>query len=289
MRHERAQTLLARGQVGRALGWPGAAEDLEAATRELQELEQGWAGVAREPTERSDTLSLVDRFPRVLDAGRRIASALTREAVFDAVRQSMLELLRAEHCVVFDPEALLPEDELAAGGRGPHRHRTAPWRRGRPPVMGQGMPGGVSESMELLGVRSLLCAPIQVRGKTVACVCVSHRQVGELFGEDEERLASFVCILAGAALENAEGFERMAALSEERGRLYREEQEAVRRRDDFLSIAAHELKTPLTSLQLHIQGLMSQVPPGAWSGCPRSGSAPSWSRPTSRRSAWASW
>jgi len=61
------------------------------------------------------------------------------------------------------------------------------------------------------------------------------------------------------ALENAEGFERMTALSEERGRLYREEQEAVRRRDDFLSIAAHELKTPLTSLQLHLQGLMTRM------------------------------
>ena len=261
MRHERAQTLLARGQVGRALGWPGAAADLETATRELQELEQGLGQEGPGSAERSDTLSLADRFPRVLDAGRRIASALTREAVFDAARRSMMELLRPEHCVVFDPEALLPEDELVAAGVG----RTAIGRTletGRPAVMGQGMPGGVSESMELLGVRSLLCAPIQVRGKTVACVCVSHRQVGELFGEDEERLASFVCILAGAALENAEGFERMAALSEERGRLYREEQEAVRRRDDFLSIAAHELKTPLTSLQLHIQGLMSQLRQG---------------------------
>ncbi|WP_235217020.1 protein kinase domain-containing protein [Archangium violaceum] len=261
MRHERAQTLLARGQVGRALGWPGAAADLETGTRELQELEQGLGQESAGSAERSDTLSLADRFPRVLDAGRRIASALTREAVFDAARRSMMELLRPEHCVVFDPEALLPEDELASAGVG----RTAIARTletGRPAVMGQGMPGGVSESMELLGVRSLLCAPIQVRGKTVACVCVSHRQVGELFGEDEERLASFVCILAGAALENAEGFERMAALSEERGRLYREEQEAVRRRDDFLSIAAHELKTPLTSLQLHIQGLMSQVRQG---------------------------
>ncbi|MFY0571259.1 protein kinase domain-containing protein [Archangium lansingense] len=261
MRHERAQSLLARGQVGRALGWPGATADIEAATRELQELEQGLGQEGPGGSERSDTLSLADRFPRVLEAGRRIASALTREAVFEAARQSMMELLRPEHCVVFDPEALLPEDELAAAGVG----RTAIGRTletGRPAVMGQGMPGGVSESMELLGVRSLLCAPIQVRGKTVACVCVSHRQVGELFGEDEERLASFVCILAGAALENAEGFERMAALSEERGRLYREEQEAVRRRDDFLSIAAHELKTPLTSLQLHIQGLMSQVRQG---------------------------
>jgi signal transduction histidine kinase len=125
--------------------------------------------------------------------------------------------------------------------------------------MGQGLPGGMSESMELLGVRSLLAAPIQVRGKTVAVVCASHRQVGELFGEDEERLAEFVTVLGGAALENAESYARIAALSEEQGRLYREEQEAVRRRDDFLSIAAHELKTPLTSLQLHIQGLQAQL------------------------------
>ena len=264
MRHEHAQTRLARGQVGRAVGWLGANADIDTATGELQELEQGLGqetASGETVAGPSGTLSLVDRFPKVLDAGRRIASALNRHAVFDAVRQSMLELLRAEHCVIFDPAVLLPEDELTASGVG----RTAIHRAlelGRPTVMGQGMPGGVSESMELLGVRSLLCAPIQVRGKTVACVCVSHRQVGELFGEDEERLASFVCILAGAALENAEGFERMAALSEERGRLYREEQEAVRRRDDFLSIAAHELKTPLTSLQLHLQGLMSQVRQG---------------------------
>jgi len=130
---------------------------------------------------------------------------------------------------------------------------------GQPAILGQGMPGGVSESMEMIGVRSLLCAPLQVRGKTVACVCASHRQVGELFGEDEERLTGFITTLASVALENAEGFERMTALSEERGRLYREEQEAVRRRDDFLSIAAHELKTPLTSLQLHLQGLMTRM------------------------------
>ncbi|WP_224372394.1 ATP-binding protein [Hyalangium versicolor] len=261
MRHERAQTLLARGQVGKELGWPEATEDLRTATRELQEMEQGLAEESLAPgatPERLETLSLADRFPRVLEAGRRIASALTREAVFEAVRQSMLELLRAEHCVVLDPADVLPEDTRAAEGVS----RTAinqALETGRPAILGQGMPGGVSDSMEMIGVRSLLCAPLQVRGKTVACVCASHRQVGELFGEDEEKLTGFITTLASVALENAEGFERMAALSEERGRLYREEQEAVRRRDDFLSIAAHELKTPLTSLQLHLQGLMSQV------------------------------
>ncbi|XXF77079.1 ATP-binding protein [Myxococcaceae bacterium GXIMD 01537] len=258
MRHERAQTLLARGRLGEARGWEGAGRDVEMATLQLEALETELVPQEHERRGGPGTLSLVDRFPRVLDAGRRLASALSREAVFDAVRTSMLELLRAENCVVLDPRVVLPDEEAAAQGVS----RTALARvleTGRAAILGQGLPGGTSESMELLGVRSLLAAPIQVRGKTVAVVCASHRQVGELFGETEERLAEFVTVLAGAALENAESYARIAALSEEQGRLYRAEQEAVRRRDDFLSIAAHELKTPLTSLQLHIQGLQAQL------------------------------
>ena len=43
---------------------------------------------------------------------------------------------------------------------------------------------------------------------------------------------------------------------EERSRLLLELREAVRARDDFLSIAAHELKTPLTPLRLHTSNLL---------------------------------
>ena len=38
-------------------------------------------------------------------------------------------------------------------------------------------------------------------------------------------------------------------------RLYREAQEAVKLRDEFLSIASHELRTPLTALQLQLESL----------------------------------
>src|SRR4029079_6369971 len=37
-------------------------------------------------------------------------------------------------------------------------------------------------------------------------------------------------------------------------------QEALRLRDEFLSIASHELKTPLTALQLAMQSVYARVP-----------------------------
>jgi PAS domain S-box-containing protein len=48
----------------------------------------------------------------------------------------------------------------------------------------------------------------------------------------------------------------------ERERLLREAQEAIHLRDDFLSIAAHELKTPLTPLKLHLQALRQHADAG---------------------------
>jgi signal transduction histidine kinase len=46
-----------------------------------------------------------------------------------------------------------------------------------------------------------------------------------------------------------------AALAVEKTRLYREAREAVKHRDDFLSIAGHELRTPMTAALLQVQGL----------------------------------
>jgi signal transduction histidine kinase len=50
---------------------------------------------------------------------------------------------------------------------------------------------------------------------------------------------------------------RTAALAIDNARLYREAQHAIRLREEFLSIASHELKTPITALQLQVQSLLS--------------------------------
>ena len=52
-------------------------------------------------------------------------------------------------------------------------------------------------------------------------------------------------------------FNRM--LTEIEGR-QKQAQQAIKVRDDFLSIASHELKTPLTSLKLQVQGLLMMPP-----------------------------
>ncbi|NTX06565.1 PAS domain S-box protein [Myxococcus sp. CA040A] len=49
---------------------------------------------------------------------------------------------------------------------------------------------------------------------------------------------------------------------EERERLYHEAQQAIRVRDDFLSIASHELKTPLTPLSLRLATLERRLERG---------------------------
>jgi signal transduction histidine kinase len=52
---------------------------------------------------------------------------------------------------------------------------------------------------------------------------------------------------------------QLARQSAENARLYREAQKAVRMRDEFLSVASHELKTPLTPLHLKLQGIKREA------------------------------
>jgi PAS domain S-box-containing protein len=73
-----------------------------------------------------------------------------------------------------------------------------------------------------------------------------HRQDGGLLG-------------VGAVIEDITA--RKAA-EQERARLFREAQEAVRVRDDFLTIASHELKTPLTPLSLRLANLERRLERG---------------------------
>ena len=226
---EQGQSLLARGQLGRELGWKSAPEDLDQAEQCLGEVRlrppSRHTGVpeATGAAEQPVTLSLADRFNTLLDGGRQIASALSREDIFAAVREAGVTLLRGERCLLVEvPEGGGPDDvrsvsDELSGSLDSHCRVMAieAIEAGAPVVhsVEATAEDSTSDELALSGVRSALCAPISVRNRAVGCFYVSHRGVAGLFGEDDVRLAAFVATLAGAALENSEGFSAVQELT----------------------------------------------------------------------------
>jgi diguanylate cyclase (GGDEF)-like protein/PAS domain S-box-containing protein len=216
-RHEHALTRQAWGRVGQSLGWPGAhdlREQAEADLRTLVPPPDGDDQVADAPE--AESLSLTDRFETLLAVGRRIASAPSAEAVYAAVVDAALTLLRGERCQVVAVNGNLPD---VVGGDDAHPLSQTIVRRAiearAPVVSGEDLAEDPADSVVLLGLRSVLCAPILCDDRPVACFSVIHRQIGDLFDHDEVKLAEFIATLAGAALEHVAGTEaRLRSLAQ---------------------------------------------------------------------------
>jgi signal transduction histidine kinase/tetratricopeptide (TPR) repeat protein len=248
MRYERAQSRHARARLGQALGWTDAASELAVAQEELDALR---ATVAPERAEKATeplptSLSLMDRFATVLQAGREIATALSPEALFPTLRHAALALLRAQSCLVLS----CAEDNGSLELKWVHGDAGLSYSRElvrKAIAEGQAVTessGGDStaESLHRGGLRSVLCVPIFVRRQPFGCLYIAHRDLGDLFGEGERRIAEYLATLAGAALENAEGFAQVQSFS-------RELEQRVAERTAELARANDQLASNLNKLQ----------------------------------------
>ncbi|MHB1533617.1 MAG: EAL domain-containing protein [Acidimicrobiales bacterium] len=172
-----------------------------------------FTGAPAGPAEASIPVSLsqADRFSTLLAAGRSIASAVSPDAVFEAVRDAAALLLRGDRCSLVDVD-VGGADQLASrsGELLNEVARTLVQRAvdtGGIVTLGSDLSDPIRGVLAGLEVRSALCAPITRSGEVVACIYISSDKVEDLFGAEEEQLASFVVELAGAALEHVVGSE----------------------------------------------------------------------------------
>ena len=203
------------------------------------------------------------------DAGKVLSSSLDYRATLAQVAQRAA-LDQADWCVVLllEPEgplrlfghrdaaeaglaaALAPELLLDPEERS---GAAAALRRGEP-FLGQvedqdrariAPAPAQREALRAAGVRSILTVPLRARGEPLGAITLAR--------------CSPDAPLDAGDVAMARDLERLAVAAIDTARLYRQAQDAVRIRDEFLSIASHELKTPLTSLGLQSESLIAAV------------------------------
>jgi len=207
-----AESLRVLAELGEENGWPHAKSQLADANGQLSklEIEHGVARIRRRVLEEEDaTLSLVDRFDAIIDAGRKIAAALREEDIHQALHDTATRLLRCDVCILRFKDGT---PKPVAGDHLTHFRQA---------VIDQVIHDGQAvsdllEEAELAsgeGRGSLLCAPVFVLGEVQALIYATHAQVRNMFGDDEIRLAQFIATIAGASLESAQGYHQLQELN----------------------------------------------------------------------------
>jgi PAS domain S-box-containing protein len=96
-----------------------------------------------------------------------------------------------------------------------------------------------------LGIKSAIIVPLKARGKILGVITLIGAESGRRYTQADLKFAEELADRAAIAIDNS--------------RLYLESLQAVKVREDFLSIASHELRTPLTGLSLQLQMLQRML------------------------------
>jgi predicted ATPase/signal transduction histidine kinase len=219
----------------------------------------------REVTERRRAEHTV-RF--LANAGAELAESLDSSQIFDRLTRLLVPEL-ADWCVIDVLDDARNIHRVAARHVDPQkeglvrevRERQGPdWDSPQPPssVLRSGAPLLMADitddlirasardpanlrTVRALGVRSAVSVPMIARGRTVGVITCCLSDTTRRYGPADLTVAQEMAHRAALAIDNA--------------RLVRKAHDAVRVREDFLSVAAHELHTPITSLHLMMQAL----------------------------------
>src|SRR3989338_5282659 len=103
----------------------------------------------------------------------------------------------------------------------------------------------IARIMRKLNLQSYMGVPMKIGKKIVGALTFSSTTKERLYTSQDLEVAKELAQRAALAIDNA--------------RLYMQSQKAVMIRDDFISVASHELKTPVTSLKMYTQAIQRKL------------------------------
>lgn len=175
---------------------------------------------------------------------RRICEAIGEYATISLVSDDgeWLDVLANYHR---DPEVMAAYDSLRPTsrlrvGEGITGHAV---QTGQPVRLPTVDPGALRDLVrpqhrpfvERFTIHSLMCQPLRAQGQVIGAITVARGAQGQPYSEDDQAFLSDLTDRAALSIANA--------------RLYQQAQQALRAREEFFAIAAHELRTPVTSIR----------------------------------------
>ena len=239
-----------RDEAGTVVAYEGSLVDVTERTRdeETRELLARAGEVLGSSLEYEATLASVARF-----AVQSIADYCVVDVVDDA---GIVSRLAATHR---DPA----RDQLARGllrypvDPGGSAHIALALRTGEPQLVREVTTAHVARAardeehrrlLEELGPTSFMAVPLIARGRGLGVILFASTRADRRYDRYDLDVAAELARRCALAIDNA--------------RLYAGAQEAIRARDEFLTIAAHELRTPITGVKSGTQLLLRRLSRG---------------------------
>ncbi len=208
------------------------------------------------------SVSQSERFRQVLAVAAKLTKADSYEAVFQVMAESAGALFRTEDCLVLE---LVEETELVIVGGNREQAVSQTLARHAmevqvPATSVNDLP--LTESLMMAEIRSALCLPFGTPDSRRCCVQVTHQLVGELFAEEELRVASYLSSLGTAALESVSSREAVKEAEELEQQRKKQMELLDARREGLLQslgIASHDLKNLIFMVECVSRGLLDST------------------------------
>ena len=283
--YELALSLKSYHEIGTDLGWPDVVEANEKSEELFSQL-----NVEPDTEERPVSMSLVEQFDVLLDAGREIFVATSPEVIFHKTLDATKRILRVQRIEILLRDPTAADGWRSSAGSKVHFDLSlvSAAIESNKTVVRDGE--NIQHSNEV-NSGTYLCSPIHVGDQVEALLYLGNEYMKDCFGENEVRIADYIANAAGSALQKADGFKQLAELNRdleqkvmdrteslqkqtsdleqtadelrlaqrdlERARI--EAENANQTKSDFLARMSHEIRTPISAVMGYTELMLSGI------------------------------